>query len=197
MDRPEPLTDVALMVRVRGGDQEAFGALHARYQTKLLAFFHGLSHNSHVANDLCQETFLRVWKVRRRYHATGAFAGYLFAIARMIWRERQRTMAQAARLGPSQDLRAAEGVRLAGAETPDGSAVRSEMGRCIHAALEELPEAQRMVFVLRHIQGLSLRDIAEAMDCPVNTVRARKLLAVKKLRRLLADVYPLALDRVL
>ena len=56
-------------------------------------------------------------------------------------------------------------------------------------SLEELPEEQRMVFVMRNIEGLSLRDIAEALDCSVNTVRSRKILAVKKLRYLLSEFF--------
>jgi RNA polymerase sigma factor (sigma-70 family) len=57
------------------------------------------------------------------------------------------------------------------------------------AALDELPEEQRMVFVLRHIRGLSIEETAAALDCPVNTVRSRRILALRKLRTLLAPYH--------
>ena len=54
-----------------------------------------------------------------------------------------------------------------------------------------------MVFLLRTVEGMSLRDIATTLDCPVNTDRSRKILAVKKLRYLLEKVYPTPVDRIL
>jgi RNA polymerase sigma-70 factor (ECF subfamily) len=72
---------------------------------------------------------------------------------------------------------------------PDEEAARRETAARIFAALEQLPEEQRIVFVMRTIEGLPLEDIATALDCPVNTVRSRKILAVKRLRFLLQELY--------
>jgi RNA polymerase sigma-70 factor, ECF subfamily len=193
MDIPEPIADLALMRRVRDGDESAFADLHERYQRKVLNFFYGVCHDSAMSNDLCQETFLRVWKIRKRYKATGSFAAYLFGIARMVWLERQRQWWKEARLGirhPLEDCCAA-----AQTESPGMSAERNELDGVIQNALAELPEEQRMVFVLRTIKGLSLEDIASALDCPLNTVRSRKILAVKKLRHLLETVFACPADR--
>lgn len=185
----EQISDTALMCRVREGDESAFESLHARYQQKTLNFFYVLSHNRHTANDLCQETFLRIWRVRKRYQATGNFAAYLFAIARLIWFEHQRQQQKTWRLGYALVLDDTVDVAASADCAPDVQAARSEVETRIWQALEELPEEQRMVFVLRNIQGLSLEDIAAALDCPVNTVRSRKILAVTKLRHLLAKVF--------
>jgi len=65
------------------------------------------------------------------------------------------------------------------------AAARSELAECIFGALDELPVEQRMAFVMRNVEGLSIREIASAMQCPVNTIRSRKILAVKKLREAL------------
>ncbi len=189
--------DVALMLKVREGSEEAFEELHGRYQRRLLDFFYGLSRNSHAANDLCQETFLRVWRVRKRYKATGSFPGYLFAIARMIWLERQREQRKLWRLGIADNLDDRWDLATEPSRNPDVCASRSEMEGLILQALEELPEEQRMVFVMRNVRGLSLGDIAAALDCPVNTVRSRKILAIKKLRHLLSEVFTTRLDRTL
>ncbi len=182
-------TDVALMLRVRRGDTAAFEQIHARYQKRMLGFFWSLSHNTHAANDLCQETFLRIWKIRKRYRATGSFPGYLFGIARMVWLERCRSLARDARLGTCCSTDALGEVAASDAWCPEDRVAREELQQHIHRAIDALPEEQRLVFVMRNIDGLSLSDIAEALDCPVNTVRSRKILAMKKLRHLLAEVF--------
>ncbi|MBP8128819.1 MAG: sigma-70 family RNA polymerase sigma factor [Candidatus Hydrogenedentes bacterium] len=181
------VADIALMARVRLGDESAFEELHRRYQRRVLAFFFGMAGDSHAANDLCQETFLRIWKVRRRYRATGAFPGYLFGIARMVWLERCREQRKVLRLGQREPLD--EYPLSDPAPHPDDRAARSEASRRIGEAIEALPDEQRMVFVMRALRGLSLEDIAAALDCPINTVRSRKILAVKKLRHALAPLF--------
>ena len=199
MDRPDAKTyeqpsDVALMMRVRRGDELAFEALHTRYQRKLLDFFYGLARDPQLASELCQETFLRVWLVRQRYRALGSFPGYLFGIARMVWLERKRSLRKIWRLGRREEL--AEDALASPDRWPDACAAQGELRAQIFGALEALPEEQRIVFVMRNIRGLSLNDIASALDCPVNTVRSRKILAVKKLRHLLSPVFSSRADRV-
>lgn len=184
------VADIALMARVRLGDESAFEELHRRYQRRVLAFFYGMSGDSHAANDLCQETFLRVWKVRRRYRATGAFPGYLFGIARLIWLERCREQRKVLRLGQRESLDEYFRPISDPGPHPDDRAACSEAARRIGEAIEALPDEQRMVFVMRALRGLSLEDIAAALDCSINTVRSRKILAVKKLRHALAPLFP-------
>ncbi len=197
MSEETAIADVALMARVRQGDEAAFEMLHGRYQSKLLNFFYVLSRNSHTANDLCQETFLRVWKVRARYKATGSFPGYLFGIGRLVWLENCRALRKQTRLGIRHNIDETWEPAANPCELPDNRAARREMQDRILAALDELPEEQRLVFVMRNIKGLSLADIAAALDCPVNTVRSRKLLAIKKLRHTLSNVFVTRQERTL
>ncbi len=191
MDKPTPMDDIALMMRVRGGDESAFAVLFERYQQGVLGFFYGLSRNNTIARDLGQETFLRVWKIRQRYQASGSFPAYLFGIARMIWLESCRREQKTWRLGIRQGEEGLAGLVAHDSGCPVFQASRSELHGHIHDALAQLPEEQRLVFVLRSIEGLSLEDIASILDCPVNTVRSRKILAVKKLRHLLAALLDL------
>lgn len=182
--RGEP-TDVELMLRVRHDDSEAFAGLYRRHYRRLLDFFYAMGANAACAEDLCQETFMRVWRLRTRYEERGSFRGYLFAVARFVWMERRTEVYRAAskRPGPGE-----EGEPELAADAgcmPDAQASRSEMAESIAEAVAKLPEEQRMAFVLRTVQGLPLEEIAEAMGCPVNTVRSRKLLAVQKLREAL------------
>jgi len=182
-------SDVALMLRVSDGDEAAFRVLHDRYQHRVLGFFWGLTRDGHAANELTQETFLRIWRVRLRYAATGSFPAYLFAIARMIVLERRRDMARLGRLGASSGLECIADLADAQDAGPRAHAVSSEIGAAIFRGLESLPEEQRMAFLLHTVQGLSMEDVAAAMDCPLNTARSRRLLAVRKLRQILAPVF--------
>jgi RNA polymerase sigma-70 factor (ECF subfamily) len=186
MQQPPGTDDIRLMARVRKGDTLAFEVLHRRYQRKMLNFFFGLTHNTHSASDLCQETFLRIWKIRLRYRATGSFPGYLFGVARLVYLEHVKREVRRQHAPFFED-------EEANLPCPDGNpeklASRAELSELIRRAVEELPEPQRMVFVMRTVDGLSLDDIATALDCPVNTVRSRKLLAMKKLRDLLGDAF--------
>jgi RNA polymerase sigma-70 factor (ECF subfamily) len=197
MDAFESMLDIALMMKVREGDESAFECLHGRYQRRLLNFFFGLSRDTQTASDLCQETFLRVWKVRRRYRAFGSFPAYLFGIGRLVWCEKRREQRKAGFPIQAQEWDPEPEARPGSGYDPEWCASRSEMAAHIRSALDDLPEEQRMVFIMRTIDGLSLEDIARALDCPVNTVRSRKILAMKKVRHILARVFASAMDRMI
>jgi len=181
--------DIRQMLAVRDGDLPAFEALHNRYQDKVLRFFYGLTGAPQEASDLCQETFLRVWRIRKRYEATGSFPAYLFGVARVVWMEHRRKRARLWKWEAPPGEQAPEGDSESFAPGPCDHALSGELREHIFAALEHLPEEQRIVFVMRTIEGLPLEDIAVALDCPVNTVRSRKILAVKRLRHLLRELY--------
>jgi len=186
----EEIPDVALMHRVGNDYEPAFAELHRRYSRRVQDFFYGLCWNSAMASDLAQETFLRVWKLRKKYAATGSFPAYLFTFARNIWLEKCREFRKLQRLGTAQSMDECSEFLSAGvAWHPDEQARKHELKEIIFAALDELPEEQRMAFVMRNIDGVSLEDVASAMQCPCNTVRSRRLLAIKKLRESLHSVF--------
>lgn len=179
----EDPSDIMLMLRVREGDEAAFEALHARYQHRVVGFFWGLTRDALAANELAQETFLRVWQVRLRYKASGPFPAYLFAIARMVLLERRRKTARLARLGERiRTWGGLEGV----AASPEHAAHAAEVEDALFTALDTLPEEQRAAFLMHTVQGLPMEQVAAAMDCPLNTARSRRILAVRKLRQLLS-----------
>ncbi len=188
VDRCEGIrSDIELMLAAQGDSADAFEALYQRYYRKLQNFFCAMGRNPALAEDLCHETFLRVWKLRKRYAATGSFPAYLFTFARMVWFERCREAKRAQRDQTVQAGWYAEAEQNKGG-SPQFSAERGELSALLDQAMNELPEDQKMAFVLRVVDGLPLEDIAKVMQCPVNTVRSRKLLAVRKLRELLGDV---------
>lgn len=184
-DTLERQSDSDVMLRVQWGSESAFAELYERYYRRLLDFFFGMSRNVQVAEDLCHETFVRIWQLRARYTPSGSFAAYAFTVARHIWHEQCRRQSRQ----PRTALPFADEVRQdppsSANDAPDERAYRAEIGQHVFAALEKLPEEQRMAFVLRTVNGLSLYEIAAVMQCPVNTVRSRRLLAIQRLRELL------------
>jgi len=184
------MPDNELMTRVCKNDERAFREVYHRYQRRLLDFFYGMSRSTHTAQDLTQETFFRIWRLRAKYSPTGSFPAYLFSFARNIWLEHCRELKKRRRLGRLEmfDIAAHE-MRTETIHHPDHIAWRSELSDTISEALQSLPEEQRMAFVLRNIDGLSLNEVGEVLRCPTNTVRSRKLLAVKKLRLKLKEAF--------
>ena len=183
-------SDIDLMLLVREDDDITFSTLYLRYHGRISNFCFGLSRNRAASSDMAQEVFLRIWKFRHRYSNTGSFAAYVFGFARNIWLEHCRAKQKQFKiellgaLGNESDRFMA--TRL---PEPDSAAGHAEIHEHIFEALDTLPEEQRMVFVLRSIEGLSLDEVASVMQCPVNTVRSRQIIALKKLRRLLGRTY--------
>jgi RNA polymerase sigma-70 factor, ECF subfamily len=189
----ERMPDVDVMVRVQWGSERAFEEIYGRYNRRLLNFFYGMGRDPHKAEDLCHETFLRVWQLRVKYNPTGSFPAYLFTVARHIWLEQRRQDRKEWRIDFLLRGAAKAGESPAGLpvdfSAPDEQAMRTELSGRILDALDRLPEEQRMAFVLRTVEGLSLRDISAIMQCPVNTLRSRRLLAIKRLRELLQGLF--------
>lgn len=182
------LADAVLMHRVAlTGDEQAFELLYDRYGRRIHHYFYGLTRHAGTAEDLCQETFIRLWTLRTRYRPTGSFAAYLFSVARLIWLEACRGFAKDRRLGHyALDNDEALALADSGRNRPDRLAHCADIEVRIFNALDTLPDDQRMAFLMRVIEDLPLEEIADAMACPVNTVRSRKLLAMKKLQTALA-----------
>jgi len=174
------------MLRVQWGSEPAFAEIYARYCRRLLDFFFGMSRDVQWAEDLCHETFVRIWRLRARYSPSGSFAAYVFTVARHIWQEHCRQACrQPPTVSPFLEEALCEIRTTPAGDAPDERAYHAEIGSQVFAALEKLPEEQRMAFVLRTVNGLSLYEIAAVMQCPVNTVRSRRLLAIQRLRELL------------
>ena len=209
-DTLERLSDPDVMLRVQWGSESAFAEIYERYYRRLLNFFFGMTRDVQMAEDLCHETFVRIWQLRARYSPSGSFAAYAFTVARHIWLEQCRRSRKQPRLAApfaveTQDEPPASSERTvcpqfvqrrqtvtpANCDAPDELAHRSEVGLHVFAALDKLPEEQRMAFILRTVNGLPLDEIAAVMQCPVNTVRSRRLLAVRRLRELLQGLFVL------
>jgi RNA polymerase sigma-70 factor (ECF subfamily) len=175
-------TDEELMGLVRNQDISAFEELLRRYEQRVFAFFWRLSADRQAAEDGTQETFLRLWRARVRYEPTGRFSTYLFQIAKHHFlHERQK---QGRQRGTAVNP-------FAGADEPaapdrvDHPMLAGELQVAVTEAIARLPESLRLVYVLTEQEGMSYRQTAEVLECPVGTVGSRKVEAVRRLRELL------------
>jgi RNA polymerase sigma-70 factor (ECF subfamily) len=178
------------MVAFQEGDPEAFATLYDRHARLLLNFFFKMCYDRALAEDLTQETFLRLIRHRGRYRPQATFRTYLFTVARNLLIDRHRSRKAAPR-SVSADVRPHEDGATIGQllEAHDRSAVdrlaEREAGDEVRAALEKLPEAQRAVFVLAVDQGLKYREIADVLGVPEGTVKSRMNAATTRLRGML------------
>ena len=175
-------SDEQLMERVQGGEVEAFDALFERYRRRLFGFLFRRCDDVSGAEDLFQETWLRVIRARKRFDPQRRFSTWLFQIANNLCRDRARRLAADARKSEALWERA-RGRAARSAST----ATRSpELARALPAELRRnlaaLPDRLQEVLVLRYYHDRSEHEIAEIVGIPRGTVKSRLHAAVKTLR---------------
>jgi len=164
------------MQRAATGDVQAFGMLVKTYQQRLVRFAGRMLADREHAEDVAQEAFVRLWRARAHYRPQGNFGCYLLRIVRNVCLDVGRST------HPVSPLEDAEGLP-AGGESLERQVEAQTLACAVRRTVQELPEPQRVVFVLSQYEGLSYVEIAQVLDCPVGTVASRKRLAVETLRR--------------
>lgn len=167
------MDDDRLMQRASQDDTRAFGQLVRTHQQKALRFATRMLGDSDAAQDAVQEAFLRVWRGRERYRPQGHFGCFLLRIVRNVCLDTVRAPRRTEELC----------VEPVGAQGVAAHVEATAFSEAVRAAVLNLPEPQRVVFVLSHYEGLAYRDIAELLECPVGTVASRKHQALEALRR--------------
>ncbi len=190
----ESLNNTALMQRYVDGEQQAFALLVQRHQTGLYNFILRSCGRRDVADELLQEVFLKVVRSASSYQATAKFSTWIYRIARnaCIDAARKRSRADLYSLqnplGDDGDGETHQD-RLIDEEAPSASVYvdRRVFRDRLQEALQKLPEEQREVFVMREFTGLKFREISEALEIPVPTVKSRMRYALQTLRGELAE----------
>ena len=177
--------DAALLRRYRRGDAAAFNALYQRHRLGLFRFLLGLCGDHALAEEVFQETWVSLIRSQSEQRESVLFKTWLYQIARnrLIdhWRKSGRHQGKLAEYDEAQHASADPGPG------PEQQLLLSRDQERLQAALADLPEEQREVFLLRAHGDLELAEIAELTRTPAETVKSRLRYALNKLRRLLAD----------
>ncbi len=169
-----------LLLAVAAGDREALGELYGSVRAAVYALALGLLQNAHDAQDVTQDTFVKVWEAAPGYRPQGSPMAWILTIARNLCRMRQR------REGRLVDLTDAEWEAIP-AQSP---AVTPEDRQLLQTALSALSAQERQV-VLLHAEGLKHREIAALLELPLPTVLSKYRRALKKMRVFLEGEDPL------
>jgi RNA polymerase sigma-70 factor (ECF subfamily) len=170
-------------VRLRRGDPDAFDALLARYQNRLYRYLLRLTANAAAAQDLFQETWLKVITRIHRYDESRPFEPWLFAVARNLALDHLRKASPESLDEPSES--GEPRVARLGAQGP-GSLERlleGERRRELERRLEELPALYREALTLRFEEEMTFDEMADVLSAPVSTVKSRVQRALAALRR--------------
>ncbi len=170
-------TDSDLMLRVRGGDLRALGLLFMRHQAQVHAWCFRLTDDRHTADDLVQDTFLRILRYRHAFSSDAAFSTWLYRIARNVCLDHLANLRRRSEAQEKLHGRAAAETSTAAAHEDDRLAI-------LDAALMRLPIEKREVLVLSRYHDLRYEDIAQVCNCSVGAVKVRVHRAIRHLRKL-------------
>ncbi|HVV71991.1 MAG TPA: sigma-70 family RNA polymerase sigma factor, partial [Verrucomicrobiae bacterium] len=164
-------TDEDAMARVKArDDHQAFARLVGRWEKPIRQLCARMTGDIHRAEDLKQETFVRLFEKRKAYQNTGRFSTYLWRIALNLCYDELRRQERRRRFiretPPSEDSESESFQFEAQSPGPDVRAAQSEESDLVRGALLQLPELYRTVLVLRHYEGLKLAEIADVLEIP-------------------------------
>lgn len=169
-------SDQALIRRVQQGDRSAFDLLVAKYQHKILNLVMRYVKDPSEAMDVTQEAFLKAYRAVPAFRGDSAFYTWLYRIA-INTAKNYLVAARRRPLNLDHELSESEGfetfANLRDGDTPERLALTDEISDAINKAVEDLPEELRTAILLREVEGMRYEEIAQAMDCPVGTVRSR------------------------
>jgi RNA polymerase sigma-70 factor (ECF subfamily) len=179
--------DADLISRAAGGDVSAFQMLVERHRSMVYRVAYQFAGNHHDAEDIAQEVFIKVYRSLDRFRQDAQLTSWMYRIvmnACIDHRRRQRPDSNGA-FGDDAERR----MLNAPEETPgpEERAYAGEIGEVLELEIGRLPKGQRVVFVMRHYQGMKLCEIAEALGLAEGTVKRQLHAAVHRLRESLAE----------
>lgn len=172
----ERAVDLQLVERVKKGDKRAFDLLVQKYQGRIVNLVNRYVNDPSEAQDVAQEAFIKAYRAIERFRGDSAFYTWMYRIA--INTAKNFRVAQSRR-PPGDDIQAEDAELYDGESslkeyaTPEKASLTDEIARTVQAAIESLPVDLRTAITLRELEGMSYEEIAQAMDCPIGTVRSR------------------------
>jgi RNA polymerase sigma-70 factor (ECF subfamily) len=178
-------TDELLMLDVQKGDLEAFEALYERYNKRLFHFILRFVKERSLAEDILQETFLRLLKGKKRFRKDSRFSTYLFTIARNLcldtlksWERKHIFISQGNHIEKATDK----------SKGPDKILEETETAKIIQNAIEALPADQREVLILNKYSALAYDEIARIVNSTPTAVKQKSYRAMQSLKQRLKNL---------
>lgn len=187
--------DFRLVALAQKGDMHAFDELVIRHRGKIYAMIRNMVKNDADAWDLSQDVFVKAWQALPRFEARARFSTWLFRISHNVVYDwvRKRKIESVGELNDETfsrdriDLSAKTAPSFV--ESPDDALSNSELREKISDALDKLSPEHREAVILKDVQGLSYKEIADVMNSSLGTVMSRLFYARQKLQTLLKDEY--------
>lgn len=207
MNKPEPSAskgspeageepaDEVLVLQAQAGDPAAYDELVTRHRGRIFAMIRQMVKNEADAWDLSQEVFIKAWKALPRFEVKARFSTWLYRIAHNTvydWARRKRPEAGGElneEIFRSGTIDPSSRTTPESPRQPDEALGDNELRQKIEAALDQLSPQHREAVILKDVQGLAYKEIAEVMECSIGTVMSRLHYARQKLQSLLKDEY--------
>jgi RNA polymerase sigma-70 factor (ECF subfamily) len=191
------LSNEALMTAYQNGDVAAFAELVARHEKPLWNFLRRFVSDAATAEDLLQESFMRVVRGAPEWKPSAKFSTWLYTIGRNLCVDHARRMSHRRALsldGPARESAEESGRglydKLAGLDAGgEKRALTRELATALERAIAALPEPQREVFVMREVLNLPFAEIAQALATNEATVKSRMRYALERLRAALGSLH--------
>ena len=169
-------TDKELVQRVQQGDKKSFDLLVLKYQNRIIKLVSRYVREPSDAMDVAQDAFLKAYRALPNFRGDSAFYTWLYRIA---INTAKNHLVSLSRRPAEAHLENSDGEQMDVEElqkdiaTPENLLLADEIKHTILDAMQKLPEDLRVAITLREVDGLTYEEIAEAMDCPIGTVRSR------------------------
>lgn len=183
-------TDAELITLVLDGQKDAFRPLVLRYQNRVHAMVYGMVRNPEDARDIVQNAFIKAYQNLDSFRIESSFYTWLYRIAMNLAIDHCRKSKRRKTTGFDEAIANrdddGEMLELHHVDSPHRALTRKQLQERIMSAMDELTEEQREVVLLREVEGLSYKEIADSMGIPEGTVMSRLFYARKKLQGLLS-----------
>ena len=177
-------TDDELIAEYRSGDYEALQVLFKRYTNALYGFTYRMTHKSDEAEDITQETFIKVWKMLPSYKMTNTFKSWIFTIARNTTIDRLRKK----KSNVFSDFDSSDGTNWLTetitdeADLPDELVQKAQDKKLLDGGLETLAADEKEILLLHYSEDMTFDAIGKILKKPLNTIKSKHRRALAKLR---------------
>ncbi len=188
-------TDAELVRQTLCGNTQAYNSLVLRYQRQVYNLAYRMLGSAEDAGDLVQDTFLRAYNALGTFRQDASFLTWLYKIASNLCIDHLRS--RKAKSALSLDVEISEGREPGGdcrSNGPEEAAIRDSVQDVVQHAIKNLPERYRVVVIMRHLQDMSVEEIARELSMPTGTVKTHLFRAREMLRERLRPTLELDMD---